>query len=124
MLAQCQPVTFILTRDRTKTKAFYGDLLGLPLRHEDDQALVYDLNGVPLRITTKIDHKPGPQTVLGWNVSDIVAIVTALRAKGVEFQTYGGFEQDELGIWNVPGGDARVAWFHDPDGNNLSLTQF
>jgi catechol 2,3-dioxygenase-like lactoylglutathione lyase family enzyme len=85
---------------------------------------VFDLNGVMLRITTIKDHQPSKHTVLGWEVKDIVAEVKALKAKGVAFQTYEGFGQDELGIWNSPDGKARVAWFLDPDGNNLSFAQF
>jgi hypothetical protein len=62
-------------------------------------------------------------TVLGWEVKDIVAEVKALGAKGVKFQVYEGFGQDELGIWNSPDGRAKLAWFLDADGNNLSLAQ-
>ena len=67
--------------------------------------------------------KPQPFTILGWQVSDIVATVKRLQAAGVTFEHYGGFmQQDELGIWNAPGG-TRVAWFKDPDGNTLSVSQ-
>jgi hypothetical protein len=84
---------------------------------------VFDLNGVPLRIVPIKDHKPWPHTVLGWEVKDIVAEVKALTARGVRFQVYEGYGQDELGIWNSPDGRAKVAWFLDADGNNLSLAQ-
>jgi predicted enzyme related to lactoylglutathione lyase len=60
--------------------------------------------------------------VLGWVVDDIAARVRELSARGVEFQRYGAVQQDELGVWRSPSG-ARVAWFKDPDGNTLSLTQ-
>jgi hypothetical protein len=56
-------------------------------------------------------------------VEDIEAKVKALAARGVVFQRFEGMPQDENGIWTSPSG-ARVAWFKDPDGNNLSLTQF
>jgi hypothetical protein len=85
---------------------------------------VFDLNGIQLRISTVPDHHPPVHTVLGWEVPDIVAAVTALKAQGVTFNIYEGFGQDELGIWTAPGSSNRVAWFLDPDGNNLSLTQF
>ena len=123
-LAQSNPVTFIHTRDRERAKSFYANMLGLALGHEDPHAVVFDLNGIPLRITTIPDHHPLPHTILGWAVADIVAMVGQLRQKGVTFQIYEGFGQDELGIWNSPDGKAKVAWFNDPDGNNLSLTQF
>jgi pimeloyl-ACP methyl ester carboxylesterase/catechol 2,3-dioxygenase-like lactoylglutathione lyase family enzyme len=117
-------MTFIVTRDRARAKAFYGGVLGFEQTSEDDFAAVFDLNGTMLRISTVDDHRPPAHTVLGWSVPDIAATVTALKAKGVAFTVYPGFGQDELGIWTSPAGGARVAWFLDPDGNNLSLTQF
>lgn len=114
---------FVVTRDRAKAKAFYGGLLGFPQKHEDDFAVVYDLNGTALRISTVKDHKPAMHTVLGWEVDDIVSVAKALTAKGVVFNRYPGFEQDDLGIWSPPGSTNKVAWFNDPDGNNLSLAQ-
>jgi catechol 2,3-dioxygenase-like lactoylglutathione lyase family enzyme len=114
---------FIVTRDRAKAKEFYGGLLGFPQTHEDDFAVVYDLNGTTLRVSTVKDHKPAMHTVLGWEVDDIVSVAKALTAKGVMFNRYPGFEQDALGIWSPPGSTNKVAWFNDPDGNNLSLAQ-
>ena len=61
-------------------------------------------------------------TVLGWQVSDIASAAEALTKAGVEFARYPGMDQDQLGIWSSPSG-AKVAWFHDPDGNTLSLSQ-
>jgi catechol 2,3-dioxygenase-like lactoylglutathione lyase family enzyme len=65
----------------------------------------------------------GAHTVLGWAVPDIRAAITALKAKGVEFLVYPGFGQDADGVWAHPGGGAKICWFNDPDGNNLSLTE-
>jgi catechol 2,3-dioxygenase-like lactoylglutathione lyase family enzyme len=115
--------TFIATTDRARAKAFYGGVLGLAQIHEDPFAVVYDAHGAALRIPTVKDHKPVMQTVLGWEVPDIAAAAKALAAKGVSFNRYPGFEQDELGIWTAPGSTNKVAWFLDPDGNNLSLAQ-
>jgi catechol 2,3-dioxygenase-like lactoylglutathione lyase family enzyme len=117
-------ITFILTRDRPKTIPFYRDILGFPLVSEDMFAAVFDLNGTMLRISTVETHQPGPSSVLGWEVPDIAAAAKALKAKGVQFNIYDGFGQDELGIWTSPASDAKVAWFKDPDGNVLSLTEF
>jgi catechol 2,3-dioxygenase-like lactoylglutathione lyase family enzyme len=117
-------MTFIVTRDREKSKAFYRDVLGFNMSHEDPFAAVFDLNGTTLRISTVADFRAQAHTVLGWEVPDIVAGVKALAAKGVKFTVYEGMGQDDLGIWSPPGGTTKVAWFLDPDGNNLSLTQF
>jgi catechol 2,3-dioxygenase-like lactoylglutathione lyase family enzyme len=122
--SSARAISFIVTRDRASAKAFYGDTLGFPLSHEDDFAAVFDLNGTMLRVSTVPDHVAQGHTVLGWEVPDILAAVTALRDKGVAFTVYQGFGQDELGIWTAPASTAKVAWFTDPDGNVLSLTQF
>jgi catechol 2,3-dioxygenase-like lactoylglutathione lyase family enzyme len=121
--ADAKVMTFIVTRDRAVAKKFYGDTLGFRQIGEDDFAVVFDLNGTMLRISTVSDHKPPVHTVLGWEVPDIVAAVESLRSRGVKFNVYEGFGQDELGIWTAPGSSNRIAWFLDPDGNNLSLAQ-
>lgn len=114
---------FIITRDRVKAVPFYRDVLGFRQTGEDEFSAIFDLNGVMMRLTTVPDHKPSPHTVLGWEVADIIADVKALTAKGIKFERYEGFQHDELGIWHSPDGRAKVAWFLDPDGNNLSLAQ-
>ena len=122
--AGAPPVTFIHTVDRAKAQAFYSDVLGLKLMGADDHAVTYDAgNRTPLRVTAVPQHKASGITVLGWHVADITAAVRALAAKGVAFQRFPGFVQDEDGVWSSPGGGAKVAWFGDPDGNGLSLTQ-
>lgn len=116
-------ITFIHTRDPARAKAFYVDTLGFPLITDDGFATVVDLNGVALRITKIEDHKPHPHTVLGWEVADIAGAIAALNAKGVTMEMYTGYGQDAQGVWTSPDGKAKVAWFLDPDGNNLSMTQ-
>lgn len=116
-------VAIILTRDVAKAKPFYTDVLGFPLIGDDGFATVVDLNGIALRITEIPDHTPGPHTVIGWDVPDIAAAIAALTAKGVKMAIYEGFGQDAQGVWTSPDGKTKVAWFFDPDGNNLSLTQ-
>jgi hypothetical protein len=68
------------------------------------------------------DFTPAQFTVLGWQVSGIEDVVRALGKKGVHLEIFGFFKQDELGIWTAPTGD-KVAWFKDPDGNILSVSQ-
>lgn len=121
---QAQVITFIHTRDRDASKAFYVDVLGFELKSEDGFAAIVDLNGISLRITHIPDHTAQPHTVLGWGVPNIEAAVQALNAKGVQMRIYEGMGQDALGIWTAPGGGVKVCFFDDPDGNNLSLTQF
>jgi hypothetical protein len=86
-------------------------------------ACVLDANGIMLRVTAVPEVSPPGYTVLGWRITDIAATVRALTARGVAFLRYDAMDQDEQGIWTTPGGD-QVAWFADPDGNTLSLTQF
>jgi catechol 2,3-dioxygenase-like lactoylglutathione lyase family enzyme len=114
-------VAFIGTRDRVAAKAFYGESLGLPLTYEDDFAVVFDANGITLRVTPVPTHVAAGYTVLGWNVPDMGAAVSELRAQGVVFERFPGLAQDENGVWKAPGG-TQVAWFKDPDGNILSVS--
>jgi len=116
-------IAFVATADPRRAKAFYAGTLGLRLTGEDPFALVFDAAGTMLRVATVTALKPAGYTVLGWNVRDIDRAVRDLAEKGVAFQRYDGMPQDELGIWTSPGG-ARIAWFLDPDGNTLSLTEF
>jgi catechol-2,3-dioxygenase len=122
-LTAAQPIAFVLTKDRARTKPFYSETLGLTLLSEDAFGTVYDLNGIKLRLTTVEDHVASPHTVLGWEVEDIAATMQDLAARGVTFNIYPGFGQDEQGIWTAPDGSAKICWFNDPEGNGLSLTQ-
>src|SRR5579863_2015291 len=122
ILASTNIVAFVCTRDPAHAKAFYGDTLGLRLVSEDRFAVVFDANGILLRVSIFPDLKPAPFTVLGWSVSDIAAAVTDLEKAGVKFERIPGLPQDELGVWTTPDG-SKVAWFKDPDGNTLSISQ-
>ena len=123
-LASSSLVAFVGVCDPDRAKRFYRDTLGLHLvREELPFALVFDVQGTMLRVTVVPEVKPAKFTVLGWKVPDIQAAVSSLEEEGVEFQRYAGLQQDGLGIWTSPNG-ARVAWFHDLDGNILSVTQF
>jgi catechol 2,3-dioxygenase-like lactoylglutathione lyase family enzyme len=115
-------VAFVPIREADRARSFYRETLGLRLVSEDRFALVFDADGVRLRATLVAQFQPQRFTVLGWQVADAAATARRLAAAGVHFERYPGMEQDELGLWSAPGG-ARVAWFRDPDGNVLSLTQ-
>ena len=122
MLGSMKLITFIPTTNAAKAKAFYQDVLGLRFIREDQFAVVFDANGTMLRITIVPQFTPHPFTVAGWAVLNIEEAVAALAEKGVAFERYSFMEQDSLGIWSSPGG-AKVAWFKDPDGNILSVSQ-
>jgi catechol 2,3-dioxygenase-like lactoylglutathione lyase family enzyme len=114
-------VGFLLITDAARAKDFYCDLLGLPLRHEDDFAVVVDAGGTPLRLAV-VPEVPEPAgTNAGWLVDDVTASVRELTAAGVTFERFPGMDQDPDGVWQPPGGGG-VAWFRDPDGNRLSLS--
>ncbi len=122
-LADARPIAFIITRDRKSAERFYEETLGLRRLPGDAFAAVFDLAGAKLRLTEVPDHQPSPHPVLGWQVPDIEAAVRELAGRGVDMNIYEGMGQDDLGIWTSPDGKARVAFFNDPDGNGLSLTQ-
>jgi catechol 2,3-dioxygenase-like lactoylglutathione lyase family enzyme len=123
VLGSQEIVAFLVTTSCERARAFYGDVLGLKLVSEDSFALVFDANGTMLRISPAAHMQPAKHTVLGWRVANIEHTLEALRERGVIFEHYGMPNQNESGIWTAPGG-ARIAWFKDPDGNTLSLTQF
>ena len=123
MLRDAKLVGFAATARPEEAKAFYVETLGLRLVSDDSFGLVFDANGVTLRMAKVESFTPQPFTVLGWQVADIRAKVAALAAKGVAFERYPGMDQGEAGIWTVPGTTAMVAWLKDPDGNLLSLSQ-
>jgi catechol 2,3-dioxygenase-like lactoylglutathione lyase family enzyme len=123
-LAQQPVVAFVATCDAERARKFYGDTLGLRLVLDQlPFALVFDVGGTMLRVTPAKELHPAGYTVLGWQVQDIVHAAKALEEAGVRFERYPGLEQDELGVWTAPGSAAKVAWFKDPDGNILSITQ-
>ena len=123
VLTTCDVIAFASTTDLAKARTFYADVLGLKVLEQNAYACVFDAGGTMLRITA-VDAVAQPgYTVLGWRVSDVSATVARLESVGVVCTRYEGMEQDQHGVWTTPHGD-RVAWFTDPDGNVLSLTQF
>jgi catechol 2,3-dioxygenase-like lactoylglutathione lyase family enzyme len=122
ILETAKPAIVICARDRARSTAFYGETLGLALAYEDKFAAVFNTAGATLRVSVVADFTPHEHTILGFNVPDVAATVKALREKGIVFETYPHFNQDEMGIWTAPGEAIRVAWFKDPDGNVLSVT--
>jgi len=124
MLGSTNLIAFVPTRDAGKARAFYEGMLGLKFVADDGFAMVLDANGIMIRVA-KVgkDFSPAQFTILGWQVKGMEKVVAGLRDKGVEFERYGFLKQDELGIWTAPTGD-KVAWFKDPDGNVLSVSEY
>lgn len=127
MLESAAVMAFVATKDPARAKKFYGDMLGLRLIADESFALVFDANGTMLRVQKVPDLAPAPYTALGWKVPDIRVALRGLVERGVTFVRFGeefaAFKQDDLGIWTAEDG-TQVAWFKDPDGNVLSLTEF
>jgi catechol 2,3-dioxygenase-like lactoylglutathione lyase family enzyme len=117
-----QIVAFLLTKNPDAAIPFYRDTLGFSFLRDDGFALVFDAHGTLLRIGKVPEFTPASNTVLGWEITDIGAAVADLSQKGVSFERYPNLPQDENAICTFPTGD-RVAWFKDPDGNVLSLSQ-
>lgn len=120
VLSSTTTCAFIATRNRASAKTFYGGVLGFAMKSEDEYGVVFAMNNANLRITPLPDFTPHQHTVLGWNVSDVPGTVKALTDAGISFERYDFLEQDGLGIWKH--GEAQVAWFKDPDGNILSIS--
>jgi catechol 2,3-dioxygenase-like lactoylglutathione lyase family enzyme len=124
LLGTSKIMAFSATTDAERAKVFYRDQLGLKLVSEEQYALVFDAGGTMLRVQRVKEVPEAKYTSLGWKVTDIEAKVDELEAAGVKMERYGLPGQDEKGIWTPPGSTTKVAWFKDPDGNILSLTQF
>ena len=122
MIGNCDLTAFLATANPARAKVFYTKTLGLRLVDEDEFALVFDVSGVPLRIQKVSELRPHPFTSLGWRVRGIRRVVAGLIKKGVVFERYPFLEQDEWGVWLAPSG-TKVAWFKDPDGNLLSVSE-
>jgi len=123
MLNHSKVISFAATTKPALAKKFYKNSLGLSLIEDNPFALVFDANGTMLRVQKVQSHSPAQHTVLGWEVDDLDAAIQRMIKEGVQFERYDGMIQDELGAWTTPNG-SRIAWFKDPDGNILSLTEF
>jgi len=123
MLGNCDVIALVNVANEATAREFYAGTLGLPYGKQDPFAVVFDANGITLRVTTIPGFKPKEHPALGWSVPDIAATVAALVQKGVVMEIYPGLGQDDQGIWTSPDGTAKVAFFKDPDGNLLSLAQ-
>jgi catechol 2,3-dioxygenase-like lactoylglutathione lyase family enzyme len=124
VLGDCKAIAFLGVSDLDQARVFYEEVLGLHIVSQDALSVVADAGGVMIRITQPQAVDPHVYTVLGFDVDDIAAKVRGLTARGVVFERYSFFgdSQDDLGVWTAPGG-MRVAWFKDPDGNLLSLSE-
>jgi catechol 2,3-dioxygenase-like lactoylglutathione lyase family enzyme len=124
MLACAIPMGFLAVGDFVRARAFYEGVLGLEFVSQDDVTLVLRSGPIFVRLAVPPDRVAAPHTVFGWCVADIDAVVAALSDKGVTFEHYAHFGDSQRpdGVWSAPSGD-KVAWFKDPDGNLLSLSQ-
>jgi catechol 2,3-dioxygenase-like lactoylglutathione lyase family enzyme len=122
MLASAKLVGFIPTKDYDQARAFYGGKLGFEFVSLDQYALVMSVGGHMIRIAKVPNFTPLQGTILGWDVNKIETVATWLRDRGVILEKYPFVQDRELGIWTTPSGD-KVAWFKDPDGNILSISQ-
>ena len=122
MLTSSDIIAFIATTQPEQARVFYSEVLGLRLVENTLYALVFDANGTMLRIQKVQTLAPAGHTMLGWHVSDIHETIEMLLKRGVTFARYPDLPQDEQGVWTTPDGN-KIAWFNDPDGNTLSLTE-
>ena len=122
MLGDFSLIAFLATTDAARARAFYEGVLGLSFVSDDDFAVVYDAQGIELRLQKVRELTPQPHTALGWSVAGIDQVVRDIAARGGRFERFPPLEQDADGIWTSPSG-ARIAWLRDPDGNLLSLSE-
>jgi catechol 2,3-dioxygenase-like lactoylglutathione lyase family enzyme len=122
MLADAEIVSLIPSFKHDEARAFYVEILGFELTHEDGFGMAFNVGGRTLRRSkVREAYTPYPFSVLGIRVDDIDGEMKVLAEKGVTFEGYDALEQDARGVWQVQGGGPRLAWFKDPDGNLLGL---
>lgn len=122
MLESANVVAFLATAKPDVCRKFYHETLGLLFVGDDGQSLVFDSNGTTVRVQKVPQVTPAARTTIGWEVSDVVHAVRTLTSLGIRFERFPNIDQDRDGIWTAPTG-TLVAWFRDPDGNLLSLSE-
>ena len=123
ILSNSNVIAFVPSTNLNESKLFYKDKLGLTLKSFDEIALEFKINEVILRVTKVSELTPASYTIFGWNINDIDLTIKELSNRGIQFEKFNGFSQSDLGVCTFPDG-GKVAWFKDPDGNTLSITQF
>jgi catechol 2,3-dioxygenase-like lactoylglutathione lyase family enzyme len=124
MFAKTEAFSGFAVDDMQKAQEFYGETLGLETSMLDAENGLLSLHlagGRDTLVYRKPDFAPATYTILNFKVQDIDAAVDGLAARGVQFERYDSFEQDERGI--VRRGGPFIAWFKDPAGNLLSVLQ-
>jgi catechol 2,3-dioxygenase-like lactoylglutathione lyase family enzyme len=121
MLSLHRIKAFVSTTNPDMAREFYKEKLGLKLLSEDNFGMEFEACGAHLRISVVEKLTPQPFTVLGWDTKDVYSEITLLNGKGITFERFNFIDQDSVGIWTAPGG-TKVAWFKDPDGNLLSIS--
>lgn len=122
MLENAKLMGFLATQDFERAQEFLVGKLGGEFVSQDQFALVVRIGGNHLRIVKIAEFEPVKWTVLGWEVDDVTETVKRFAERGVVTEKYPFVADKELGIWEAPGG-AKVAWFKDPDGNVMSVSQ-
>jgi catechol 2,3-dioxygenase-like lactoylglutathione lyase family enzyme len=122
MLTSNKVIGFLVTKDYDRARAFYKTKLGFQFLSLDQFALVMRSGPTMIRIVKMPNFKPAQNTVLGWEVDNIEAVVGWLKKQGVSLEDYPFIQNRKTLIWDAPGG-GKVAWFKDPDGNVLSVSQ-
>lgn len=124
MLSDTKTFSSFAARDLDAEKQFFGETLGIDLTEENGMLVLHLAGDQEVIVYPKPDHEPASFTVLNFQVDDLDREVNDLIAKGVAFNKYEQFDQDDRGVASDPdGGMPRIAWFSDPAGNVLSVVE-
>jgi predicted enzyme related to lactoylglutathione lyase len=124
MLTESKAYSGFAVDDIGKARDFYWETLGLRTEMLDEQNGLLSLHlagGRDTLVYLKPDFQPATYTILNFQVDDIDEAVDGLAARGVTFERYEGFDQDDKGI--ARGNGPNIAWFKDPAGNILSVLE-
>jgi len=123
MFGAAQTTVFLGTAKADEARHFYLDVLGLELIRDDQFAVVFKLKGGELALSKIPSVSPQGYTVLDFQVPDLEAAHGLLSARGAVFERFQGMPLDDFASWTTPDGSARIAWFKDPDGHVLSISE-
>ena len=121
MFANTKAFSGFAVDDIKKARQFYAETLGLEVTEESGMLTLHIAGDRPTLVYPKPNHTPASFTILNFPVDDIEAAIDQLTARGVVFERYDGFGQDERGIMREQG--PPIAWFKDPAGNVLAVIQ-
>ena len=121
MLGEQNVVANVAVKDLTAAKKFYEGQLGLSTVGNDPNGVMYKCGSSKMLVYESQFAGTNQATSASWDVEDVESVVTALKGRGIKFESYDIPGVDKQGDVHVMG-ELKAAWFKDPDGNILCVS--